>query len=174
MHGGYDAMDYRGIRNGDAGKLGDFPILSALPDKFARFLCEDSVFIAIRFPRKQFLRFYGSHRMDLVLIRPPGILAGAFIVSPNSFLYAQVLLLFSTTVATDTGSKSFDCALVSKLETYDDPENGIISLIVISVIVVVVVVILCAQYDYCTFCKHFFCFTEWVNSLGSMGARMVP
>jgi hypothetical protein len=25
---------------------------------------------------------------------------------------------------TDTGSKSFDCALVSILETYDDPENG--------------------------------------------------
>jgi hypothetical protein len=25
---------------------------------------------------------------------------------------------------TDTGSKSFECALVSTLETYDDPENG--------------------------------------------------
>ena len=25
---------------------------------------------------------------------------------------------------TDTGSKSFDCALVSTMETYDDPENG--------------------------------------------------
>jgi hypothetical protein len=25
---------------------------------------------------------------------------------------------------TDTGSKSFDCALVSTLETFDDPENG--------------------------------------------------
>ena len=25
---------------------------------------------------------------------------------------------------TDTGSKSFECALVSTLETYDDPDNG--------------------------------------------------
>ncbi len=40
--------------------------------------------------------------------------------------YARVLLLFSASVTTDTGSKAFDCALVStfKLETYDDPENG--------------------------------------------------
>jgi hypothetical protein len=34
------------------------------------------------------------------------------------------LLLFSASAMTDTGSKSFDCALVSTLETYDDPENG--------------------------------------------------
>ncbi len=34
-----------------------------------------------------------------------------------------VLLLFSASAATDTGSKSFDCALVSMLESYDDPEN---------------------------------------------------
>ncbi len=25
---------------------------------------------------------------------------------------------------TDTGSKTFECALVSTLETYDDPDNG--------------------------------------------------
>ncbi len=25
---------------------------------------------------------------------------------------------------TDTGAKTFECALVSTLETYDDPENG--------------------------------------------------
>jgi hypothetical protein len=68
--------------------------------------------------------FYGSHRMDPVMIRPPGIDNGAFVVSPESVWYARVLLLFSASAMTDTGSKSFDCALVSIMETYDDPENG--------------------------------------------------
>ena len=68
--------------------------------------------------------FYGSHRMDPVIIRPPGIDYGAFVVTPESIWYARVLLLFSASAMTDTGSKSFDCALISTLETYDDPENG--------------------------------------------------
>ena len=62
--------------------------------------------------------------MDPVMIRPPGINNGAFIVSPESIWYACVFLLFSASAMTDTGSKFFDCALVSTLETYDDPENG--------------------------------------------------
>ena len=49
---------------------------------------------------------------------------GAFVVSPSTVWYARVLLLFSATATTDTGSKSFDCALISTLETFDDPENG--------------------------------------------------
>ena len=73
------------------------------------------------FPAKP---FHGSHRLDLVLIRPPGIDNEAFVVSPDSVWYARVLLLFSATAMTDTGSKSFECALVSTLETYDDPDNG--------------------------------------------------
>jgi hypothetical protein len=75
------------------------------------------------FPAKQ---FYGSHRLDLVMTRPPGIDNGAFVVSPNSVWYACVLLLFSACAMTDsdTGSKSFECALVSTLETYNDPNNG--------------------------------------------------
>ena len=73
------------------------------------------------FPAKP---FHGSHRLDLVMIRPPGIDNGAFILSPNSVWYARVLLLFSASAMTDTGSKSFECALVSTLETYNDPENG--------------------------------------------------
>ena len=40
QHGGYDALDYRKIHQGNAGKLGNYPILSVLPDKFARFLFE--------------------------------------------------------------------------------------------------------------------------------------
>ena len=58
------------------------------------------------------------------MIRPPGIDNGAFVVSPDTLWYARVLLLFSASAMTDTGSKSFECALVSTLETYDDPENG--------------------------------------------------
>ena len=73
------------------------------------------------FPAKP---FHGSHRLDMVMIRPPGIDNGAFVVSPDTVWYARVLLLFSASAMTDTGSKSFECALVSTLETYDDPENG--------------------------------------------------
>jgi hypothetical protein len=71
-------------------------------------------------------RFHGSHRLDLVMIRPPGIDNGAFAVSPDSVWYARVLLLFSASaiMMTDTRSKTFECALVSTLETYDDPDNG--------------------------------------------------
>jgi hypothetical protein len=62
--------------------------------------------------------------MDPVMIQPPSIDNGAFVVSPETVWYASVLLLFSVSVVTDTGSKSFNCALVSTLETYDDPGNG--------------------------------------------------
>jgi hypothetical protein len=40
QHGGFDALDYRKIKHGDAGELGNYSILSVLPDKFARFLYE--------------------------------------------------------------------------------------------------------------------------------------
>ncbi len=46
QHRGYNALDYRRIKHGDAGKLGNYPILSYLADKFARFLYE---FHAFRF-----------------------------------------------------------------------------------------------------------------------------
>jgi hypothetical protein len=68
--------------------------------------------------------FYGSRRLDLGMIRPPGIDHGAFVVSPSTVWYAQELLLFSASATPDTGSKSFGCALVSTSEAYDDPENG--------------------------------------------------
>ncbi len=38
--GGFDALDYRRIKQGDAGKLDNYPILFVLPDNFARFLFE--------------------------------------------------------------------------------------------------------------------------------------
>eukprot|EP00291_Cryptomonas_curvata_P013246 CAMPEP_0172178674 /NCGR_PEP_ID=MMETSP1050-20130122/16175_1 /TAXON_ID=233186 /ORGANISM="Cryptomonas curvata, Strain CCAP979/52" /LENGTH=137 /DNA_ID=CAMNT_0012851435 /DNA_START=17 /DNA_END=431 /DNA_ORIENTATION=+ len=49
------------------------------------------------------------------MIRPQGIDNGAFVVSPDSVWYARVLLLFTASAVTDTGSKSFECALVSTL-----------------------------------------------------------
>jgi hypothetical protein len=68
-----------------------------------------------------------------VMIWPPGIDNGAFLVSPDtvwyalvyfcSVWYARVLLLFSASAATDAGSKAFNCVLVLTLESYDDPEN---------------------------------------------------
>ncbi len=45
-------------------------------------------------------------------------------VSPDSVWYALALLCFSATAQTNTGSKTFDCALVLTLEAYDDPDNG--------------------------------------------------
>ena len=38
--GGFNALDYRKIKNGNAGPLGIYAILSVLPDKFARYLFE--------------------------------------------------------------------------------------------------------------------------------------
>ena len=41
LYGGYDALDYKLISvNGRTGKLGKYPILCKLPDKFIRFLYE--------------------------------------------------------------------------------------------------------------------------------------
>ena len=60
QHGGYDALDYRKIRHGDAGRLGKYEILSVLPDKFARFLFE---FHGHRFERLD-LPFLPADRSD--------------------------------------------------------------------------------------------------------------
>ena len=89
-----------------------------------------------QFPAKP---FYGSHRLDHVMIWPPGFDNGAFMISPDSVWYALVLLLFSATSQTDTGSKTFDCALVSTLEVYDDPDNDNY----------------CHYYHYCHYCYYF-------------------
>ncbi len=62
--------------------------------------------------------------MDLVMILPPGMDNGAFVLLPDSVWYGWAILLFSSSVATDTGSKSFNCALIPTLESYDVPENG--------------------------------------------------
>ena len=60
QHGGFDALDYRKIRQGNAGNLGTYDILSVLPDKFARFLFE---FHARRFQRLD-LPFLPADRSD--------------------------------------------------------------------------------------------------------------
>ncbi len=79
-----------------------------------------SGFTAIHFREKHFMAVIAW----TLMIRPQGVDNGAFVVLPETVWYARVLLLFSAAAATDTGSKSFECALVSTLETYDDPENG--------------------------------------------------
>ena len=68
--------------------------------------------------------------MDQVFVRSPGVESSGFVLSPASVWYCSVLLLFSASALTDTGSKSFECALVSTLETYETSGNGIFELYV--------------------------------------------
>ena len=62
--------------------------------------------------------------MDLVFVRPPGVQPGGFVLTPDSVWHCCILLLFSASALTDTGSKSFKCALVSTLKTYETSGNG--------------------------------------------------
>jgi hypothetical protein len=52
---------------------------------------------------------YGSHLLDLVVIRPPGIDYGGLVLSQDyvwiQLWNARTLLLFSTSAHTNTGSK---------------------------------------------------------------------
>jgi hypothetical protein len=50
-----------------------------------------------------------------MMIRPPGIDNGAFVVSPDTVWYAKVFLLFSTAAMTDTGSKPEVLRLCSRI-----------------------------------------------------------
>ena len=64
--------------------------------------------------------------MDLVFVRPPGVAPGGFVLTPDSVWYCRVMLLFTASAMTDTGSKQFECAFVSVLETCTPPgqEHG--------------------------------------------------
>ena len=64
------------------------------------------------------MKFYGSHHMDTVFIRPPGVSDGAFTLSAENVWYCRVLLLFSIMVRTDNGDEEMRCALVSVMEEY--------------------------------------------------------
>ena len=68
------------------------------------------------FPKKL---FNGKNRQDLALVRPPGIEPGGFVLTPDSVWYCPVLLLFAFSAMADTGSKSFDCALVSVMKQHE-------------------------------------------------------
>ena len=48
QHGGFNALDYRKFKLGEAGKLGHCSILAVLPDKFARFLHDFNDFRFVR------------------------------------------------------------------------------------------------------------------------------
>ena len=54
----------------------------------------------------------------MVFIRPPGVEPGGFVLKPDAVWYCRVLLLFSFSAMTDTGSRSFDCALISVMDRY--------------------------------------------------------
>jgi hypothetical protein len=117
-----------------AKRKGHFALFNCLVVCHTKYNCVQRVYCN-SFPEKT---FHGSHRLDFVLIRPKGVDNGAFAVSPDTIWYARVLLLFSASAATDTGSKSFECALVSTMEIYDDPENGnYINYITISVMCII-------------------------------------
>jgi hypothetical protein len=87
--------------------------------------------------------------MDPVIIRPPGVDYRAFVASPETVWYAGVLLLFSASAMTDTGSKSFDCALVLTLETFDDPQNGNYSIYTNFIVILYILLQLCALWQLC-------------------------
>ncbi len=72
------------------------------------------------------------------MLRPPGIEPGRFVVSLDTVWYARLLLLFSASAATDTESKSFDCALVSMMEKIMTIQR-ILTIIYINVIIYVVI-----------------------------------
>ncbi len=103
-----------------AGRVGNFALYNCVVLGHTKYKGVQRIYCN-PFPAKP---FHGCHRLDLVIIRPPGIDNGAFVVKPETIWYARVLLLFSASVTTDTESKAFDRVLVSTLETYDDPENG--------------------------------------------------
>ncbi len=97
-----------------------------------------------------------------VKIRPPGIDNGAFVVSQETVWYARVLLLFSASAITDTWSKSFDCALVLMMETYEDPENGYY------MCTINIICIICIMYI-----KQLFCFgrmaeVDWIPDFSTL------
>ncbi len=103
-----------------ASHKGHFALYNCLVLGHTKYNCVQRIYCK-PFPAKP---FHGSHRLDMVMIRQQGIDNGAFVVSPDTVWYARILLLFSASAMTDTGSMSFECALVSTLETYYYPENG--------------------------------------------------
>ena len=61
-------------------------------------------------------RLQGSNRHDLVVMRPPGVACGSFVLSMDNLWFCRVLLLFSIEAETDNGIKKFNCAFVDVLE----------------------------------------------------------
>ena len=99
------------------------------------------------------------------MILPPGIDNGAFVVSPDTVWYARVLLLFSASATTDTGSKSFDCSLVSTLEAHTDPENGYY-LYYIYYIYYLDYFVYYDYYYYYGYYGHYLCIAGWLKLVG--------
>ena len=71
------------------------------------------------------------------MIRPPGIKNGAFVVTPDSVWYARVLLLFSASAQTDTGSKIPNRSTVLLCRRWK--HMTILKMVIIDVIVIIVI-----------------------------------
>ncbi len=95
--------------------------------------------------------------MDLVMMTQQGINTsnGAFVVLLDT-------VWFSAAAMTAASSKSFDCALVSSLETYDGPENGYCVYIYFKL----------ERYNYYTYYSYYCHYTNyflvgWLELIGS-------
>ncbi len=93
--------------------------------------------------------------MDPVMIRPPGIDNG--FVSPESVWYARVLLLFSASAMTDTGSKSFECGSVPLYQSWN--HMMILKMVIIDIIdIITIITIIYSMWNYNTYAYYsFYC-----------------
>jgi hypothetical protein len=87
-----------------------------------------------------------------------GIKTATFVVKPDFVWYSSVLLLFSACARTDT--MLFDCAFVSTMKTYDNPERSVFHYFNF-------------KFHYGHYCNHIHHFNElfsckgWLDSVGS-------
>ena len=72
--------------------------------------------------------------MDRVFVRPPGVQPGGSVLTPDSVWYCHVLLLFSASAVTDTGSLIVDWSQHSKhMKTQE-------------IVIIVIIAIICLIY----------------------------
>ncbi len=90
-----------------------------------------------QFPAKQ---FYCSHWLDHVMIQPPGIDNGAFVVSPESVWYARALLFFLPHHK-PTPSQNYLIVHSSQPWKYMTIQTMVIIVIIVIIVVIVFIII---------------------------------
>ncbi len=99
------------------------------------------------FPAKP---LYGSHRLDLVMIRPPGIDNGAFVVTPDSVWYARVLLLSLPPHKPTQGPNRLTVLSCRRWK-----HMTILRMVIIDIIVIIVfVAFIFVLFNYCYYCHY--------------------